>query len=664
MLTDYSSFDLDVATELKSTYNLSEMSSLYQPPLVPGLGSNTGPLASGNLAQTKNPFFSIGNQFLPRNLNDVIRWVRFITLHSPVTTEVMRKLATYPITKFVYDAKDPAIKAKYEEIVKSYRLKTTLHDVGFQYFTIGNVFLSIYYPFVRTYSCPVKGCESVYGAEQSNFLLFKDFKMIGTCPKCGSKNSFIMREHKSTKIKDMNLIIWDPMNISVNHNPISGKSKYYYQIPNEIKRKILMGDKLTIDSTPWEFVEAVQNKKDFEFADDYIFHLKNVDMGMAINGIAIPPLVSHFNLVFYQTTLRRANESIATDFMAPMRAIFPQPQTANSDPVVSMSMRNFVSKIEEAMVKHKRDNNHVLISPVPLGYQAISGEGKTLLVSQEITQAEESLLLSMGVSRELLSGTTNWTSSTVGLRMLKNTLESYVGQIEELLDWIFTKTSAYIGIENTKVKLTPFQLTDDEALKGILMALVNSGNVSMSTLYEALGRNWEDEMQRIQEDAKRKARHDVRTQFEVEQSQFLEGLEINKQTERDDSYMETLKACQDIANQLIGTDPNTLRVIMGALKVKDYAKFLLVSKLIEEAQTNLVQSAQMDQQINPQGAEGGGKSGPPGSSPAGAKPEGESQEPSGELSTPGAFGTPNPVSQSSEGQKNSPSSKPVKTDKK
>jgi hypothetical protein len=603
------------------------MTSLYAPPLIPGIGSNVGPAGNASHAQTRNPFFSVANQFLPRNLHDVIRWVRFITVQSPVTTEVIRKLSTYPITNFIYDSKDPAIKDKYEQIVKSFRLKSTLHDIGFQYFTIGNVFISIYYPISRFYGCP--NCNAQFGAQQANFLKFRNYAMNGTCPSCGQDGQFNRRDEKSQSIKDMNLIIWDPLNISVNHNPITGKSKYYYQIPNDIKKKVQMGDRLTVDTIPWEFIEAIKEQKDFEFTDDFIFHMRNVDMGMAIDGISIPPLISHFSLVFYQTTLRRANESIATDFMAPMRVIFPQPQTANSDPVVSISMRNFTSKMEEALIKHKHDNNHVLIAPVPIGYQAISGEGKALLVNQEIAQAEESLLLSMGVSRELLSGTTNWTSSTVGLRMLKNTLDSYMGQIEEILDWITSKVSSYLNLVNSQIRLTPFQLTDDDTLKNMLAVLAQNGNVSLTTVYEAMGRSYEDELERMNQDAKRKARHDVRTKFEVEQSQYLEGLEINKLNENDDSYMETLQQCQQMAGQLLASDPLTIREVLNQLQIMDYAKFLLVSRLLQEGSTSQMaqesNEAQLANQSNPgtpqASSESGDKGGPSGGGGGGGSVE-------------------------------------------
>jgi len=601
------------------------MSSLNQPPLTPGFGNYSG-LAGGSHAQTKNPFYSVGNQFLPRNLHDVIKWVRFITVQSPVTTEVLRKLSTYPITKFTYDIKDPALKDKYENIAKSFKLKSVLHDIGFQYHTLGNVFISVNFPIQRFYACPTEGCGASFSASKASFLTFKNYSMKGVCPKCTNDNIFRRVDTKSTNIDDMNVIVWDPVNISVNNNPITGKSEYYYTIPNEIKRKIQEGDRFLLDSIPWEFVEAVKEKKQFKFESNRIFHLKNLDMGFSVNGISVPPLVSHFSLVFYQATLRKANESIATDFMAPLRVIYPQPQTANSDPVVSLSMRNFSNRMEEAMIKHKQDNNHVLIAPVPIGYQAVSGEGKTLLVNQEIAQAEESLLLSMGVSRELLSGTTNWTSSTVGLRMLKNTLDSYVNQILELLDWIFSTSATYLNLPVRKVGLTPFQLTDDDALKSILIQLTQSGNVSMTTIYESMGRSYEEELDRIREEAKLKARNDVRQQFEVEQAQYLEGLEINKENKKDDGYMDVLKMCQDMASQLINADEGTTRQVLNELKVTDYAKYLMVSKLIEEGRKT--QTLQTDQELAAQAQDPNSPNAPKGADPAsnqstGGQPQGD-----------------------------------------
>lgn len=556
----------------------------FNPPLIPGLSNAAiGGQGGGNYAQGRNPQYTLANQYLPRNLKDVIRWSKFITAQSPVTSEVLRKLATFPITNFTYSSDDEAVKERYQEIARSFSLKQKLHNIGFQYHTQGNVFVSVYLPFVRMIHCNL--CNASYNLANAEFIRFRNFGFEGECPKCNNKATFRHTDTKSMNVEDMELIIWDPLHIMINHNPISGKSKYYYTVPGDIKKQVRDGNMLYISTLEWSLIESIKQNKDFEFAPGTIYHLKNLDTSGSAGGFAVPPLVSHFNLVFYQATLRRANESIATDYMAPLRAIFPQAQTGNSDPVVTISMRNFVSRIEQAIVEHKRDNNHVLVAPVPIGYQTISGEGKTLLVAQEIEQAEDSLLLSMGVSRELLTGTTNWTSSTVGLRMLKNTLDSYVGQILELLTWVSRRVGTYQQIPECVIGLTPFQLTDDDNLKQLLLTLAQNSQVSMTTVYEAMGRSYDEEQERMLEEQKSKARFAVRTKFEIERATYLEGVAVKKESEKTDDYLQALQKANVAIQELQTKDPMEQQAILSALKLVDYGQYALISHLLLEQQT-------------------------------------------------------------------------------
>ena len=542
--------------------------------------AGTNPLA-GNYAATPNPFFTVANQFLPRNLHDVIRWARFITLQSPVTTEVIRKLSTYPITDFIVDTTDKTVKERYEEIFKYTRLKSALHDIGFEYYTIGNVFLSIYFPIQRMLRCP--SCSQEYNAKTATFTTFRNYEFHGVCPACGFKGNFIRKDSKSFDIRDLNLVRWDPVHIAVNHNPITNEYEYYYKIPNEVRRRVKMGDKLFVNSVPWGFIEAVKNNQDFKFDRDNIYHLRNISAGPLIEGVAIPPLISLFSLVFYQQTLRRGNEAIAQDYMTPLRVVFPQAQTGNSDPVISISMRNFQARMKQAFIDHKRDPNHVLIAPVPVGYQAISGEGKALLVAQEIAQADESILLSLGVSRELLSGLTNWTSSTIGLRLLKNTLEVYVDQIESFLEWFISRVSKYLNLKTCDVTLAPFKLTDDENLRQMLFALAQNGNCSLSTLYESFGMDYQEDLKKQREDAVATATNQVETKFEVERAQFLAAKEVGEKFDKSSGdYRAALEQAQYAASQLAGADGQTQRMVLNQLKIEDYAKYLMVAKLLDE----------------------------------------------------------------------------------
>lgn len=558
--------------------------------------------------QTPSPWFTVANQFLPRNLHDVIRWARYITIQSPVTTEVIRKFATYPITDFIQESKDEALKDRYKEVFKSLRLKQNLQNIGFEYFTIGNVFVSMYFPIHRSLICG--SCKTEYNAKKAEFIQFKQYQFYGQCPKCTWTGNFARKDTKSLSIGDMNLIMWNPLHLSAHFNPITGESEYYYKIPNEIKRKIQQGDKLFVNSVPWAFIEAVRFNQDFKFDRENIFHLRNVSTGNMVEGMSIPPLISLFGLVFYQATLRKANESIATEHLTPMRVLFPQAQTANSDPVVGLSMKNFVSNMQEALQKHKQDRNHILLAPVPVGYQPIGGEGKNLLVAQEILQAEESILLALGVSRELLSGQTNWTSSTVGLRMLQNTLDSYVGQLEELITWVVVKFSSYLDIETDKVTLEPFKLMDDDNLKQAMIQLAQAGNVSLTSFYETFGMDFTEELEKMKEDAIARSVNTQETQFETEQALFLNSKKLGDKLEDASDYKKTLADSQGIANNLYGADPATRQATLTQAKIVDYPTYSMTKDMLEEHDQSATAGAGMGQEGQSEAGQGDGQLGP------------------------------------------------------
>lgn len=596
----------------------------YQP-TIPGVGG---------VGQQPNPWFTVANQFIPRNLHDVIRWARYITLQSPTTSEVIRKLATYPITEFIVDTEQEGLKDRYEKVLKSFKLKEILQDAGFEYFTLGNVFMSIYFPIHRELECPT--CKVRHQIKKASWATFKQWQFHGECPACNFKGIFIRKDSKSLAVEDMNLIKWTPEHISVSHNPITGESEYYYRIPNTIKLKIQKGDRLFVDSIPWSFVEAVKTNRDFKFDKGSLFHLKNVSSGGTVEGISVPPLLSLFSLVFYQATLRKANEAIATEYLNPLRVVFPTAQTGNSDPVVSMSLRNFRTNMEDALRRHKADKNHIVISPTPIGYQPLGGDGRNLLVAQEIQQAEDTILLSLGVSRELLSGTTNWTSSSVGLRMMENLLSSYISRIQDLIDWIILKVSTYLTMETVPVSMVPFKLLDDEIFKQLLAQLAATGKTSERTLFEELGMDWNEEQERIKEEAVIRAKMQIETQYETEEAQFVSAKGAGEQMSGNEEYQNLLTKAQAMAEDIFDADDGTRRKFLGELKVNDYTMWLMVSKIIDEGHESQAHRAELESgkaelDANAQEA---GQLGPGGESTPGAPGKAD------------VSGTPNPNGQS------------------
>lgn len=553
---------------------------------IPGMAPQmAGMYEQYGIGQLPNPFFTVANQFVPRNFHDVIKWSRYITTQAPTTTEVIRKLSSYPITDFVIDTKQEKTRASYRKIIDSIRLKYKLTDIGFDYYTLGNVITSIYFPVDRYVECP--HCKSSYEAKNAltkGFVKFKRYEFVGECPRCAMKGSFTRIDKKSMDISRINLVKWKPENIAINHNPITDEADYYYTIPGDVKRKIMTGDPLFISSVPWPFVEAVKSNTDFLFDRSNVYHLKTISMGGMIDGMGVPPLISQYGLVFYQAMLRKANEAVASEHMTPLRVMFPQQSSGQGDPVAMMSMRNFADQMKQNIRHFKKDPNHVIIAPVPVGYQNLGGQGKSLLVSQELQFAEETMLMSMGVSRELLSGTTNWTSSTVGLRLLENTMNNYVGQIEDFIAWVMEKISQYLGLEIVPISLVPFKLTDNENLKQLMLEMWKAQLISTSTFLEASGIEYSEELEKMRKDAVAKVESDVQVEHELKIAKFMKSKDVNSENQDDNGFQQNQQQAYQIANKILNqmTDPVEQRAALTQLQQSDPTLYNSVLEIIQQ----------------------------------------------------------------------------------
>jgi len=543
----------------------------------------SGMADSYEVGQLPNPFFTQANQFVPRSFHDIIKWSRYITTQAPTTTEVIRKLSSYPITEFTIESNNEQTVESYKKIFKSIRLKERMSDTGFDYYTLGNVYTSIYFPIDRHLHCPnCKSSFEVKNAMRTNAAVFKKWVFQGECPACNNQVLYKVVDTKSRDIARINLIKWKPEHVSLNHNPVTGESEYYYQIPGEVKQKIMRGDPLFLATVPWSMVEAVRYGKDYMFDPSNIYHMKSISMGNMVDGLGIPPLISHYGLVFYQQMLRKANEAVAAEHMTPLRVLFPQQSSAQGDPIAQMSLRGFAKHMKKTMRHMKNDPNHILIAPTPIGYQQLGGQGKSLLVSQELQYAEEQQLMSMGVSRELLSGTTNWTSSTVGLRLLENTMNNYVGQLYELINWIMEKIAQYLSIEITETKLVPFKLTDNEALKAAMLDMWKEKVVSASTLLEAYGMDYDKELEKMGDDQIAMAEKQIEIDHKLERAMHAKSKGL--QSEKDSSgYEDSRKEAYGIAKKVLGAQtPEAQRDILFKLQQDDPTMYQTVMRMLND----------------------------------------------------------------------------------
>lgn len=548
-----------------------------------------------------NPFYVVSNQFLPRNFNDIIRWSRFVLTQSPTITEVVRKLSSYPITDFIIETPNEGHKKKYQEIIASIKLKHFLMEVGFDHYTLGNVYISIYFPIKRTLRCTKCNTEYDY-ASSRHFIKFKNFNFEGECIKCGNTGLFTREDRKSLNVEDLNIIRWPVENVSVHRNPITGRTEYYLTIPNYVKKGILTGDPVYITDTPWSMIEAVKDGKDYKFDNKNFFHLKNLSFGEFLNGYGLPPLISLYSLVYYQVLLRRANEAIATEHLTPLRIISPRQGSGAADPALGLNMGTFARNMEENIKKFKKDPNHIAISPVPAEISNVGGEGRALLITQELQFVEETMLMGLGCPRELMAGTANWTSSTVGLRLLENTLERYTSQMKELLTWISQKLNAYFSFSEIKLDLIPFRLIDDDLTRQQLGEMWKAGVVSPETYLKAFNLDMKEELDKTKRNAAEQAASEIEKEHLIALTRFAKAKDMVSKNEENEDYNKSMEEAANLANQIKYMDDGAQREALMQLRTTDPVMFTQVITYMQQflsTQTFAGGGAQVDENGNP-----------------------------------------------------------------
>ena len=152
------------------------------------------------------------------------------------------------------------------------------------------------------------------------------------------------------------------------------------------------------------------------------------------------------------------------------------------DTVVAFQMEGDSTFCTWGVATHNSDNNYIPILPLPIGQQTIGGDGRALLLSQEIRVWSEHIIAGMGVPTELIFGGLSYSGSNVSLRMLENMFLGYLSDQLALLRWVIKRTASYLGWSEVGARFKPFKMADDLQRKAYLFQLNQAGKISDESL--------------------------------------------------------------------------------------------------------------------------------------------------------------------------------------
>lgn len=289
-------------------------------------------VSATGIVKYPNPFFDLSNNYIPKNIKTLFKYCKTFFYTSGFLRNVITKLTEYPITDLLFSttvSKDTREKYLFA-FNRKLKLKSFLIEIGLDYFTYGNCFISTYLRPKRFLTCP--NCKLSLPYDDFQTLGLKNFRLVGSCPSCKQGGlEFTIDDQYVKSIDNFKLIRWSPENIDIDYNPLTGTSIYYYAIPAKIKTALLKGDKALLKEIPAVFLESLRTHKSIRLDENNLFHFKRPTLAEDDMGWGKPLILPALKEIYYLQTLKRGNEAISHEHVVPKKSIFPA-NTTTLDP--------------------------------------------------------------------------------------------------------------------------------------------------------------------------------------------------------------------------------------------------------------------------------------------------------------------------------------------
>jgi len=406
----------------------------------------------------------------------------------------------------IYEDDNKGITSLYKNLFEdTFLMRQFLIETNLDRYTYGNSFTSVSFPFKKILVC--KNCGADYEARSSGYK-WKGFRFHLDCKSCGTHGPANVKDEPIRSADKIKLIRWNPKSITIRNNEVTGKKLYYYTMPQHLRNDILLGKPEVIEVIPQAFIEAVRKKKAILLESDKIFHSKrpSISRDPADNGWGAPLILPVLKDIFFLQILRKAQEAVALEHIVPMRVMFPQITADGNNPYAQINLKDWQNEVEGQIKKWRIDNNHIPVMPVPVGYQMIGGQGRSLLLHQEIRIYNDQIIAGMGVPTGFFYGEAQYSGASVNLRALENEFLGNRQDMLRLVCFIRDHVSSFLDLPKIPLRFKPFKMADDIQRASFDLNLTNAGMISRRTFLESRDFNFDNEQDLISSEAKKFAK--------------------------------------------------------------------------------------------------------------------------------------------------------------
>lgn len=471
-------------------------------------GMTRGRIQGGNVQGVNypSPFFDVAHTYLPTTVKQLFKFCRYYFLTNPLINAIIVKLSEYPVTDIIIDHEDPEVVRRWTDYFNdTIRFRSFQVECGLDYNTYGTSAVSLSFPFQKYLTCTSCGFNEQAKKIRDHWIYTShEFRL--SCPRCGQTGAATPKDWYYRDASSIRPVRWNVEDIEVSYNDISGECTYFYTMPAPMRADITLGKKDIVEGMPQIFLQAIRQEKGVVFSKANLFTMKRATLAFQDRGWGIPLILPVLKDAFYLQIMKKAQEAILLEHIIPLRILFPQAASGTTDPFATVNLMDWRDQVAMEIARWRHDNNYIPIMPLPLGNQTIGGDGKALLMSQEMQMLGEQIIMGMGVPREFLQGGLSYAGTNVSMRMLENAFISYIGRQRQMANWVMQMVAHFMGWPKVNVRFKTFKMADDLQRKSYLFQLNQANKISDTTLLSDADLDIEEENDiMLQESARRLA---------------------------------------------------------------------------------------------------------------------------------------------------------------
>lgn len=451
-------------------------------------------------------FRTMAREAYPRTVEEMLQWASEMWNHCGIYSKAIRTAVRYFMTEVEIRSDKLGVleRQTYAKTVEdNFDILGEVSQIGDDYMGWGTSITTHHYPFTRNLRCPKENCSmdrSIKHVRESSGYTWVNGKFTGTCPDCGSRVEFIVKD--LVRVDDAArcfITRWPQQVCEIAYNHITGSRDVTVDIPKytEITDPILRGDPIYIDETPMEILECAVRGHKLKLQRDRVFVL-TTDVpafeGPMMSGWGKAPFMNAFDDVFMLRLLDRFNEAIVSERIMPFHVLSPPPiqggvhTEAMADMIMSHSTMNYPAELQRLIARHRKNPTGFKTFPFPLQSQIIGGDAKQLLTVDLQEYIEGRVLREIGIPAEFYNPSAD-AAPVINYQIFEKSFQHFSNRLNKWISWLFQQQAKFRKWKDVDARLVPVQLKSDPAVMQITVDQVAANRWPGSMLDRMMGRN-------------------------------------------------------------------------------------------------------------------------------------------------------------------------------